>query len=354
MTVCFFGMYASDYSRNKILIKGLRQNGIRIVECNVRAHFIYGLRYLRLLKKFLEAGRKSDIIFVGFPGQPGVPLAWLLAKIFRKKLYFDVFYSLYNAYVFDRAYYSKGSWRAKFWYFIDWLSCVLADKVILDTRAHVDYFLKTFPLSAKKFLVVYVGTDTDILKPMKVAHDGFVAGFHGYYIPVQGVSTIIKAASLLKNSSIRFKLLGHGIDLAKCQSLVEELRIKNVEFLEHVPYNQLPKFICGINVYLGGPFGSSNKADLVIPNKVYEALACGRATIVAGTAAMRELLTDKKDCLMIPRDNPKALAETILRLRDNRELREKIAKSGLELARKRFSPRTVVKGLVTDMKLNYV
>ncbi len=35
MTVLYFGIYNPNYSRNRVLIKGLRENSIEVLECNV-------------------------------------------------------------------------------------------------------------------------------------------------------------------------------------------------------------------------------------------------------------------------------------------------------------------------------
>ena len=33
ITICFFGFYDSNYSRIRIMMKGLRANGVHIIEC---------------------------------------------------------------------------------------------------------------------------------------------------------------------------------------------------------------------------------------------------------------------------------------------------------------------------------
>ena len=36
MTICYFGIYNPNHSRNRLNIKGLRQNGVTVLECNTR------------------------------------------------------------------------------------------------------------------------------------------------------------------------------------------------------------------------------------------------------------------------------------------------------------------------------
>ncbi len=352
MKICYFGMYAARYSRNRVIIKGLRQNSVEVIECNDRSHLFFGGRYFKLLKKFFSlSGHHADIIFVGFPGQTDVPLAWFLGKLFHKKVVFDAFFSLYVSQVFDRKHVTEKSLMAKVYFFVDWLSCVLSDKIILDTNTHIDYFVQTFRIPKKKFARVFVGTDSDIFIPQKLAgHTGFVAGWHGSFLPLQGVPVILKAAKLLKNKKITFRLLGNGLKLAECLQMARDYKLDNVEFFKEVPYEKLPDFIANTDVYLGGHFADSLKSKLVIPNKVYESMAMQKPVIVGDCEAARELFTDKVDCLLIKQGNPKELAKAILNLKKDQVLRDKISLGGYNLVAKRLSPIQVTKSLVSLLK----
>ena len=351
MKICYFGMYAPNYSRNHILIKGFKENGVEIVECNVRSHLVWGFRHLKLVKKFIGIkGWNCDLIFVGFPGQTDVPLAWVLGKIFHKKVVFDAFYSLYCSYVYDRKYFSKNSWKAKLWWFIDWISCVLADKVILDTNEHIKYFVKTFGIKKEKFSRVFVGTDTDIFFPRKTqSRQGFSVGFHGSYLPLQGVDIIIETAKLLPE--VIFRLLGNGLERKNIEILVHKHQLKNVQFLEQIPYGELAHFISSSDIYLGGPFGGNIKSRLVIPNKVYEAMACKKPVIIGESAATQELFKDKIHCLFITQNNPIDLARGILELKNNNLLREKIAAEGYNLVINNFNPKRIVDNLIHELNI---
>ena len=39
--VCYFGTYRAAYSRNKIMIEGLRRNGVEVLECHETLLNIY-------------------------------------------------------------------------------------------------------------------------------------------------------------------------------------------------------------------------------------------------------------------------------------------------------------------------
>lgn len=333
MKVLYFGMYNPNYPRNKNLIAGLRENGVEIRECNSRTHLIWGLRYLRLLSLFVVVkGWQCDVFIVGFPGQTDVPLAWFLGKIFRKKIIFDVFISLYNSNVDDRKTVSRKSGKAALFWWVDKISCELADCVLSDTQAHIRYFTTEFNLPVTKFRRLLVGTDEKIFYSRKHQQfKSFIIGFHGSFLPLQGVDIIIKAAKLLSKENVKFKILGDGPTHKNCLALAAKLNINNIQFLPWVPYKDLPDFIAGCDIYLGGPFGDNTKAGLVIPNKVYEAIACQKAVLVGNSPAIREIFHDKKDSLFVKRNNALDLAQKIIFLKRNPDFRNKIAVEGHKL-----------------------
>lgn len=351
MTVCLFGHYAPNYSRNRVIKKGLIANGVRIAECNQSGFII--LRYLMLIIKYFQSCKNCDLILVGFPGNEDVPLAWILGKFFGKKVVFDAFISRYDTKVLDRKEHDKGSLLAKLDYLLDWQACFLADKVLLDTKSHIAFFAKTFSLPRSKFNRIFVGTDETVFFSRKrEASNTIMVSFHGYYIPLQGTKYIIEAAHLLRHEkNLTFRLLGNGPDFRQCLKLAKKWKLQNIEFLEPVSYETLPEFISQADIYLGGPFGRSGKASRVIPNKVYEALATSKAVIVGDSGATRELLTSGKDCYMVERADARKLAQAIKTLVDNGNLREKIAEKGYELFRRRLTSRAIGRQLLKVLKM---
>ena len=87
MKVCVFGSYERAYSRNRILIKGLKKSGIEVAENNVNHSFI--IRQLTLLKNFILNQKDFEFIFIMHTGRKDIILAFVIAKLFRKKIVFD-------------------------------------------------------------------------------------------------------------------------------------------------------------------------------------------------------------------------------------------------------------------------
>lgn len=327
MRILYFGIYNPEYSRNRVLIKGLKANGAKVFECRVSAHD--RLKYIKLLWQFIRSP-SFDYMIVGFPGQE---VMFLARFITAKPIVFDAFTSHYGGYILDKQYFSRSSFRAKYYRFLDTWSCRLADLVLLDTNAHIDFFIHEFKLPIKKFRRLFVGTDSDVFYPKKLENtNSFLIHFHGNYIPLQGVKYIIQAAKLLENSGIHFNLIGRGQTYGHDSALAQSLKSNNISFLDPVPYHILPTYIHKADICLG-IFGETDKTELVIPNKVFEALACKKPIITSDTKAMRELPNIDKSVLLCRQADSSDLADKILTLKNDHQLRNKISENGYELFR---------------------
>jgi phenylacetate-CoA ligase len=67
----------------------------------------------------------------------------------------------------------------------------------------------------------------------------------------------------------------------------------------------------------------------VIPNKAFQALACGVPLVTADTPAARELLRDGESALLVPPGDPAALAGAVRRLAADTALAQRVAAGGL-------------------------
>ena len=75
----------------------------------------------------------------------------------------------------------------------------------------------------------------------------------------------------------------------------------------------------------------------MIPNKAFQALACGTPLVTADTPAARELLLNGESALLVPPGDPEALAAAVRRLAREPELALKISAGGLAAYRARAS-----------------
>jgi glycosyltransferase involved in cell wall biosynthesis len=80
-----------------------------------------------------------------------------------------------------------------------------------------------------------------------------------------------------------------------------------------------------------------------IPRIIIEALACGRPVITTNVAGCNEIITNGVNGIIIPINDPVSLAEAIIKLVNNPELREIMGKKGREIFLKKYSNSIVFK-----------
>ena len=258
---------------------------------------------LRLLLAQTELMRRpnkgADAVIVGYPGH----LDLGRAKRLGLPIVFNPLVSLWDTFVNDRGRFRPGSLRARALRAIDRRAFRAADLVVSDTDAHAELFRS---LGARRVETCFVGAEERIFRPGWSPTALGQALFVGKLIPLHGLETILAAARLAPD--IRFLVIGSG----QLDRLLED-RPPNVEHVSWVEYEQLPDELHRASCALG-IFGTSEKAQRVIPNKVFQALACGTPVVTADTPAARELLRDGESALLVPPGDPDALVNAIRRV----------------------------------------
>lgn len=311
--VIFFGSYDPKYPRNLLTRKALEKSGYRVLDCNDQNRGIK--HYLKLINKFKKLTNSSKVIFIPVLGHFDVPLAWVLAKIYKKEIILDAFYSVYDTYIEDRKIASKASYKALRFYLYDLLTTRLSNKIILDTEENINYFIKKYKAKRSKFYELPVTADPQIFKyGHKKTRKRFLVGFYGSFMPLHGVEKILESMTLIKFSRINCILQGIGPGISDSRARIKTLSLKNnVRLLEKkIAYNQLPSFLSSVDLFLAGPFGDTEKAQRVLTAKTVEALSVGVPVVVRQNNATKRLLKNYRgQIIWVKTNKSEELARTI-------------------------------------------
>lgn len=126
------------------------------------------------------------------------------------------------------------------------------------------------------------------------------------------------------------------------RKLATELNCKTIEWIDWIDYEHLPDEIHGADICLG-IFGETDKAARVIPNKVFQVVACGRPLVTADTPPVRDFLGDAPNVRLVPPGDDVGLLDAIEDLlRDDTDTASDTART--ELAR-RTRPAVTARGL---------
>ncbi|MEA1915493.1 MAG: glycosyltransferase [Campylobacterota bacterium] len=248
----------------------------------------------------------------------------------RDRLINDFFISNYDTYVYDRQKISKRNPRAWWKYFQDWVNFRYSKYLMSDTQAHFDYWESLFGKFRGEHFVLPVLADKEIYFPNEkpLEHKTVEVLFYGSFIPLHGIDVILKAFKILEDKQINFKakIIGNGQMYTQMKDLYTSLGLKQVQMdgklLEEI---KLANEIRKTDIVLG-VFGKSKKAASVVPNKVYQALACQKALITMQSDAIDEFF-HRED--LIQCDNtPEELANMLELLIVRKEARDRLAEHG--------------------------
>jgi glycosyltransferase involved in cell wall biosynthesis len=271
MKILYYGSFNPDGPQNYTKHKALESAGYEVEDLNDRNNkFIK-----RSFKLFSNAMKKDfDYIFVGFPGWGDIPAAWLISKLKRKPLIYDLQISAHDTLVLDNK--RMHGLKAKLLYWYEWCTLRLPNKMILEVDCAIEHMCNKFGLS-----------DDKLENHKNHIKDPFMVSYHGYYIPLHGVKTILESAKILKEENIKFEFAGKGQELEAMKAIAEDL--SNVEIKGYISNEELAEQICGAGVVLGH-FGTTVKSPISSTHKLFEAMAQGKPLIIGRYPATEEIL----------------------------------------------------------------
>lgn len=314
MKVCVFGAWDPAYPRNRVLRTGLRRAGVEVLEVRTPARRALR-RYPALVTAFARTGRTADVVLVPEFRHKDVPLARWLAR--GRRLVFDPLVSRWDTLVNDWRLHREGSAQARWNRRLDRTSLSLPDIVLCDTWAHGALFA-ALGARRERLRRVLVGCEDGFfavpeppaVAPVRIVYVGGFLPLHGTRVIVEAVARLERDASKLP--AFQVAMVGRGIECDAARDLAHRAALTRIEFPGATDYGDAPRVLADAHVVLGA-FGAGDKAGRVIPHKVYQGLAAGRAVVTGEGQGIREVFTPGVHLEMVPRGNAAALAETLAR-----------------------------------------
>ena len=192
------------------------------------------------------------------------------------------------------------------------------------------------------------GVDTDVLQSLPDPEEPVTMGFAGRLLTDKGIRALVAAHAILRDKGQKINLVIAGNpDPANPASVsFEEAREwsqrPGVTWLGHIRDIRSLWRRCHIAVL------PSHREGL--PMSLLEAAACGRPLIATDAPGCREIAIDGQTGLLVPIENPPALADAIARLAASADLRSRYGHAARQLVVEKMSARIIGDAVVNFYK----
>ena len=346
--VLWWGRFDPGYSRNRVYISLFKKLGWEVDFFFVKVWPRFG--DVEAFLRGLQFRAKPDLVWVPVARQRDVLAACRWAHRRGIPVIFDPMISAWDKKVLEQLKWKAEEPRAKKLLVREKKMMAAPDIVCWDTSCHVDFCAKYLDVPRERLRVLLTGTDESVFKPQLTQSPNhpitqsptFRVLYHGAYLPLHGTEYIVEAARMTQEEGIQWDFLGWGAYKAATEA--KAAGIKNITFLEKVPYVEVPKVIAAHDVVLG-VFGTTAKAARVIGNKVYECMACCRPTINEFCTGYPPEAKDCKAIKFVPPGDAKAIADAVRAYRDDWANRDSYFAAARDFFEKHLSMAVIEKQL---------
>lgn len=176
---------------------------------------------------------------------------------------------------------------------------------------------------------VPVGRDAGLASELGIAEDEVVLGYISSLSHYEGVTYLIEAIARLaaQGQPVRGLIVGEGSDRSALETRAAALGLGNrVIFTGRVPHDEVLRYYGLIDVFVI-PRTADRVSQLVTPLKPFEAMATGRAVVVSGVDALREMVIEGETGLTFRPEDPEHLVSVVLPLIAGKERREALGRA---------------------------
>jgi glycosyltransferase involved in cell wall biosynthesis len=150
------------------------------------------------------------------------------------------------------------------------------------------------------------------------------------HFPVYGIEYLIGAIPIVVKEmpEARFLIIGDGPLTKALKKMTKKLGVtRYASFVGRVPNQQISRYLKAADIYVSTSFSDGTSASLL------EAMACGLPVVVTDIPANNEWIQNGKNGFLVPIEDSKTLAEKIIFLAKNNNIREFMGRSNVEVAK---------------------
>ena len=251
--------------------------------------------------------------------------------------------------------YTSATWRTRILRVIlKWLLPALLDRpdcVVLVQNPDDRAALADLGISEQRIVLIPgSGVDTETLQPLPDPEGPVTYGFAGRLLTDKGIRALVAAHAIVRDQGFQTNLLIAGNPDPANPASVSLLEVKGWTQRPGITWLGQIKDIASLWRRCHFAILPSHREGL--PGSLMEAAACERALIATDAPGCREIVIDGRTGLLVPIEDPEALAQAIVKLATSSELRARYAKAARELVVTKLSARMIgeqIVGLYNEM-----
>ncbi|GAB4452156.1 MAG: glycosyltransferase family 4 protein [Anaerolineales bacterium] len=213
-----------------------------------------------------------------------------------------------------------------------------ATHILVNSPAYREYMISKGVPENKVTYIPY-GTDVDMFNPQVDGssiraelgvQDKFIVLYAGALGQANDIDTLLRAANRLKvEKQIRFVLFGDGKERPRLESEARRMGLSNVIFAGVRAKKDMPRVVAAADACLA-ILQDIPMFRTTYPNKVFDYMAAGRATILVIDGVSRRLIEESGGGVFVRPGDDAMLAETVLELSKNPQRRQQMGRSARE------------------------
>jgi colanic acid biosynthesis glycosyl transferase WcaI len=216
-----------------------------------------------------------------------------------------------------------------------------ASRIVVLTNAFKQKIVER-GVGSEKIRAVLNGADLSVYQPrerdaslargLRLPADAFVIGYIGTLGMAHGLEAVLEAAERLRDTRVRFLLVGPGAERERLVTLARARSLDNVVFVSPRPKQEMPAYWSLCNMALVHLKDEPLFAT-VIPSKLFEAVAMGLPILLVAPKGEASRLVESEGIgIHVPPGYPAALAQVIELLMESNECLETLANRCVQMA----------------------
>ena len=236
------------------------------------------------------------------------------------------------------------------------VDCTISNSTFTEKKTH-----EVYPL--KNSFVIPPGVDVNRFYPqsrlgnlrhnLNIASDDVFVLSIGKFIPRKGFEYLIEAFDHIVHqrriTNIKLRIGGRGPLRAKYESMIDQFLLGDfIEFLEYIKDEDIPSYYSEADIFVL-PSIIDERGDTEGLGVVFlEANACGIPVIGSKVGGILDVIEDGVNGFYVQEKNPLDLAEKIIRLSEEKELRTQMGENGRKRVELQFNWETLA-GKIIDV-----